>query len=193
MPAIERRWFMGTLLAALPSLSLCDRALADSTQAGVKVPADEDRFGKSRSIGFNSTTFKVATGDTQGALFMMEQHSKKPGGPPLHLHHDQDEFWYVISGEYIFQIGSERYRAHSGDCLLGPRNIPHAYAFVGTSGGKILIGFTPAGRMEEYFERPRTPGVYVADAALYRAYGMELIGPPLSLDDARGKSDKRNK
>ncbi len=193
MPAIERRWFMGTLLAALPSLSLCDRALAGSTQAGVKVPADEDRFGKSRSIGFNSTTFKVATGDTQGALFMMEQHSTKPGGPPLHLHHEQDEFWYIISGEYIFQIGSERYRAQSGDCLLGPRNIPHDYAFVGTSGGRILIGFTPAGRMEEYFERPRTPGVYVADAALYRAYGMELLGPPLSLDDARGKSDKRNK
>jgi quercetin dioxygenase-like cupin family protein len=97
------------------------------------------------------------------------------------LHHEQDEFWYVILGEYLFQVGSERYRAQAGDCLLGPRNVPHAYAFVGSSTGRVLISFTPAGKIQEYFERPRTPGVYVADADLYRAYGMELLGEPLSL------------
>ncbi|MBV9182575.1 MAG: cupin domain-containing protein [Acidobacteria bacterium] len=113
----------------------------------------------------------------------MEQHSSKPGGPPLHLHHGQDEYWYVISGEYIFQVGSERYRAKAGDCLLGPRDISHAYAFRGPSHGTLLICFTPAGRIQEYFERPRVPGTYVADAALYHAYGMELLGPPLSVKD----------
>ena len=181
MGGIERRTFVATLLAGLPNLLLGDRTVADSTRAGVKVTADEDRFGKSRSIGFNSTMFKVGTGDTQGALFVMEQHSAKPGGPPLHLHHEQDEFWYVISGEYVFQVGSERFHAPAGDCLLGPRNLPHAYAFVGPSDGRILIAFTPAGKIQEYFERPRTPGAYVADAALYSAYGMELLGPPLAL------------
>lgn len=87
----------------------------------------------------------------------------------------------MILGEYLFQVGSERYRAQAGDCLLGPRNVPHAYAFVGSSTGRVLISFTPAGKIQEYFERPRTPGVYVADADLYRAYGMELLGEPLSL------------
>jgi|SRR5205085_9890659 len=183
MPRMERRSFVTTLIAGLSVLSLRPSALAESTRDGVKVAADGDRFGKSRSIGFNSTMFKVATTDTQGALFVMEQHSNKPGGPPRHLHHEQDEFWYVISGEYSFQIGSERYRAQAGDCLLGPRNIPHAYAFIGPSDGRILISFTPAGRIQEYFERPRTPGVYVSDAALYRAYGMELLGPSLSVKD----------
>jgi mannose-6-phosphate isomerase-like protein (cupin superfamily) len=179
---LERRSFLAALAAGLSGISLPEHAFADSTRAGVKVAADQDRFGKPRAIGFNSTTFKVATADTQGALFMMEQHSQKPGGPPLHLHHEQDEFWYVISGEYVFQLGSERYHAQSGDCLLGPREVPHAFTFVGPpSGGRVLIGFTPAGKMQEYFERPRTPGTYVADAALYRAYGMELLGPPLSL------------
>jgi mannose-6-phosphate isomerase-like protein (cupin superfamily) len=181
MVGMERRSFVATLLGGLSSLSLGDRAVADSTRAGIKVAADEDRFGKSRSIGFNTTTFKVGTGDTQGALFAMEQHSMKAGGPPLHLHHEQDEFWYVISGEYVFQVGSERFRAQAGDCLLGPRDLPHAYAFVGPSDGRILIAFTPAGKMQEYFERPRTPGAYVADADLYRAYGMELLGPALAL------------
>lgn len=181
MGGMERRTFVTTLLGGLSSLLLSGRATEDSTRAGVKVAADEDRFGKSRSIGFNSTMFKVGTGDTRGALFAMEQHSAKAGGPPLHVHHEQDEFWYVISGEYVFQVGSARFRAQAGDCLLGPRDLPHAYAFVGPSDGRILIAFTPAGKIQEYFERPRTPGAYVADAALYRAYGMELLGPPLAL------------
>jgi mannose-6-phosphate isomerase-like protein (cupin superfamily) len=181
MAALERRSFIAMLLAGVSSLSLGEPSPTNSTRAGIKVAANEDRFGKSRSIGFNSTTFKVGSADTQGALFAMEQHSLKPGGPPLHLHHEQDEFWYVISGEYVFQVGSERYQAQSGDCLLGPRDVPHAYAFVGPSDGRILIGFTPAGKIQEYFERPRTPGIYMADRDLYRAYGMELLGPPLSL------------
>ena len=181
MAAIKRRSFIGTLVAGLSSLLLADNPTTDSTRAGFKVAADQDRFGQSRSIGFNSTTFKVGTDDTQGAMFVMEQRSLKPGGPPLHLHHEQDEYWYVISGEYLFQVGSERYHAQAGDCLLGPRNVPHAYAFVGSSTGRILISFTPAGKIQEYFERPRTPGVYVADADLYRTYGMELLGGPLSL------------
>jgi mannose-6-phosphate isomerase-like protein (cupin superfamily) len=133
MAAIERRSFIGTLAAGLSTLWFPVGARADSTHAGIKVAADEDRFGQSRSIGFNATTFKVGTGDTQGALFVMEQHSLKPGGPPLHLHHEQDEFWYVISGEYLFQVGSERYHVQAGDCLLGPRKVPHAYAFIGAS------------------------------------------------------------
>ena len=181
MAAFERRSFMEAFVAGMVALSFPGVALADSTSKGIKVAADQDRFGQSRAIGFNATTFKVGTSDTEGALFLMEQHSLKPGGPPLHLHHEQDEFWYVASGEYLFQVGSERYNAQAGDCLLGPRKIPHAYTFVGPTTGRILVGFTPAGKIQEYFERPRTSGVYVADADLYRAYGMELLGGPLSL------------
>jgi mannose-6-phosphate isomerase-like protein (cupin superfamily) len=178
MPDIDRRLFLGTLLAALPFGEL---ALAQSKRAGVRVAADDDRFGKTRSIGLSSTTFKISTEDTQSALFMIKQHSTKPGEPPLHLHHDQDEFWYVLAGEYLVQVGSERYHAQGGDCVLGPREIPHAWSFVGQSQGRLLVGFTPAGRIQEYFERPRKPGVYVTDAALYHEYGMELLGPPLSM------------
>ena len=180
MPGPDRRRFLTTLVATIPALSVAS-ALPDKGSSGLKVAADQDRFGKTRAIGFNSTAFKIGTADTQGALFMMEQHSKKPGGPPLHLHHAQDEVWYVVSGEYLFQVGADQFHARTGDCLLGPRGVPHAYAFVGPAAGKLLVIFTPAGRMQDYFERPRTPGTYVADAALYREYGMELLGPPLSL------------
>jgi len=101
---------------------------------------------------------------------------------PLHLQHEQNEFWYVIPGEYLFQVGSKHFRVQSGDCLLGPRDVSHAYAYIGPSPGRLLIGFTPARKIEEYFERPWTAGAYVSDAALYSDYGVELLGPPLSIN-----------
>lgn len=182
MSDIDRRFLISALFAAVPVAGSLRQTIGKAAQTGIKVAADEDRFGKTRAIGFNTTTFKVAAADTQRALFVMEQHSAKPGGPPLHLHHEQDEFWYVISGEYLFQVGSEHFHAQSGDCLLGPRGVSHAYAYIGPSPGRLLIGFTPAGKIQEYFERPRTPGAYVSDASLYRDYGMELMGPPLPIN-----------
>jgi len=51
-------------------------------------------------------------------------------------------------------VGSDRYQARAGDYLLGSREVPHAFAFVGPSAGRLLVCFTPAGKMREYFERP---------------------------------------
>jgi hypothetical protein len=52
---------------------------------------------------------------------------------------------------------------------------------VGDSPGRLLVAFTPAGKMQENFERERKPGEYTSDAEIFRAYGMELVGPPLSI------------
>jgi mannose-6-phosphate isomerase-like protein (cupin superfamily) len=177
----ERRSLLKMLLSAIPAAAVGKLAPAQTVSSGIKVVAGQDRFNKSRSIGVSSTTFKVATPDTAGALFAMEQANTKPGGPPRHLHYDQDEFWYVLAGEYVFEVGSDQYRVQAGDCVLGPRKVPHAWAFVGESPGRLLIAFTPAGKIQEWFERDRKKGEYVNDAALYHAFGMELLGPPLSL------------
>jgi mannose-6-phosphate isomerase-like protein (cupin superfamily) len=177
----ERRSLLKALLAALPAGAVGRLVAAQTVSSGNKVAAGQDRFNKSRVVGVSSTTFKVATPDTVGALFVMEQANTKPGGPPRHLHYDQDEFWYVLAGEYVVEVGSERYQAQPGDCILGPRNIAHSWAYVGESPGRLLIAFTPAGRMQEWFERDRKKGEYLNDAALYRAFGLELVGPPLSL------------
>jgi quercetin dioxygenase-like cupin family protein len=118
---------------------------------------------------------------TAGGLFVIEQANRVKGGPPRHLHHEQDELWYVLAGDYVVEIGSERHLLKPGDCILGPRRIPHAWAFVGDSPGKLLIAFTPAGKMQENFERDRRAGEYRSDAETFRAYGMELVGPPLSI------------
>jgi mannose-6-phosphate isomerase-like protein (cupin superfamily) len=181
MRNVKRRSLVKMVLATIPATALSQLATGQGLSAGIKVNAGEDRFKKSRTIGVSGTAFKVATQDTLGALFVMEQSNKTPGGPPRHLHHEQDEFWYVMTGEYVFEVGTDRFQAQTGDCVLGPRNIPHSWAFIGDSPGRLLIAFTPAGKMQEWFERDRKKGAYMNDENLYRAFGMELVGPPLSL------------
>ena len=181
MRDIQRRWFLSAVTAALSGLARPARLFSSAQAAGVKVEAGQDRFGKTRQVGVSSTTFKIASADTAGGLFVIEQANTVKGGPPRHLHHDQDELWYVLAGEYVVEIGSERHQLKPGDCILGPRRIPHAWAFIGGSPGRLLIAFTPAGKMQENFERDRRAGEYRSDAEVFRAYGMELVGPPLSI------------
>jgi hypothetical protein len=67
----ERRSLLKMLLSAIPAAA-AKLAPAQTVSSGIKVVAGQDRFNKSRSIGVSSTTFKVATPDTAGALFAME-------------------------------------------------------------------------------------------------------------------------
>jgi len=193
MPEMERRSFLGLAFAALP-LTLFAQASKtevpvvgkiETPTAGVPVPAGEDRFAISRPIPTGSSAFKVSTQDTQGGLFVMEHSNRKKGGPPLHLHHNEDEWFYVVEGEYLVQVGSRRHHVKAGDSILGPREVPHAWAFVGNTPGRLILAYAPAGKMEAFFaDRDKRGGgtTYTNDAALLRAYGMELLGLPLPLD-----------
>lgn len=188
MPNMKRRSFLQLALAALPLPIVAQSTAPVATREPVWVPAGTDREGKTRSIGLSSTTYKVLTQDTDGALFVLEQSNRKKGGPPRHLHHNEDELFYALEGEYVVEIGSERFHLKPGDCVLGPRKIPHAWAFGGVGPGRLLISFSPAGKMEAFFnERERLgllPGAYAtkADAALLHAFGMEFVGPPLTVE-----------
>ncbi|MDQ2925120.1 MAG: cupin domain-containing protein [Acidobacteriota bacterium] len=151
--------------------------------------AGADREAKKRVIGVSSTTYKVLTSETGGALFVMEQSNHKKGGPNRHLHHDVDELFFALEGEYVVEVGTERFVLKPGDCVLGPRGIPHAWAFVGDSAGRLLISFAPAGKMEAFFNQREQmglkPGQYSstpAAAAVMHAFGMEYVGPPLVVD-----------
>jgi len=182
MQEIQRRSFLQLAVVALPVTVFAQTAKAKP----VRVPAGADREGKKHAIGVSSTTYKVLTRDTAGALFVLEQSNEKKGGPPRHLHHDVDEFFYSLEGEYIVEVGSDRFHLKPGDCVLGPREIPHAWAFAGGAPGRLLISFAPAGKMEAFFNerenRGIKPGEYTTDAAFMRAFGMELLGPPLVVE-----------
>jgi hypothetical protein len=72
-------------------------------------------------------------------------------------------------------------RMRPGDSLIGPRGVPHVWAYVGESPGKIMIGFAPAGQMEKFFVEAAKLRDFAADQTLYRERGMDIVGPPLPL------------
>ena len=189
LPHFERRNFLGGALASFPLALLGQTAAAAkaTSATGVNpVRAGEDRLGEHHTIGVSTTAFKVLTADSAGALFLFEHRHAggKKGGPPRHVHHNEDEWFYVIEGDYVAEIGSTRLELKPGDSILGPREVPHAWAFVGDTPGRLLIAFTPANKMEAFFrdneKRPHETE-YMNDAAVYHAYGMDLLGPPLAV------------
>ncbi|MCE9645001.1 MAG: cupin domain-containing protein [Chloroflexi bacterium] len=147
-----------------------------------KVLAGEDRFGEHRGLGISEISFKVVPQDSNG-LFIIENTFHAKGGPAKHLHFDQDEWFYAAEGEFLIEIGPDRFTMKPGDSLLAPRKIPHVWAFAGNSPrGRMLITFMPAGKMEDFFrEVTEANAMPPQDPELWKAHGMELLGPPLQV------------
>ncbi|HEX8711244.1 MAG TPA: cupin domain-containing protein [Terracidiphilus sp.] len=145
------------------------------------VPAGEDIDRENRSLGFSHISFKISTQETGGNFFLFEHSNVHPGGPPLHFHYDQEEWFYVMEGEVLFQIGEKRFQLKAGDSMLAPRKVPHAFTAVGDVPAKMLVGYTPAGKMEQFFRDIANGKPVSWDAALLRKYDCELVGPPLKI------------
>ncbi len=152
-----------------------------TTSAAAFVPAGQDIYGQRWGLGVSTMAFKVAGQGEQG-LFVLENTFHAQGGPARHLHYAQDEWFYVLEGEFIVEVGGEQFRLRPGDSVLAPRRVPHAPAHVGDAVGRLLVTFSPAGQMEAFF-RLVTPEnrMPVPDPALWRAYGMEVTGPPIEI------------
>src|SRR5271166_3822452 len=135
MRDLNRRSFVGAALAAIP-LAVLEQSTKSQSPASAAgkaalVPEGEDRQGEHHNIGISTTDFKVLTQDSSGALFLFEHTNHKKGGPPRHLHHNEDEWFYVLEGAYIVEVGSDRFHLKAGDSILAPRELPHAWAFAG--------------------------------------------------------------
>jgi quercetin dioxygenase-like cupin family protein len=144
------------------------------------IQAGEDWHGEQRGLRMSQIDFKVVTAG--GDLLIIENTFQAGGGPPRHLHHDQEEWFYAVRGEFIFEVGQERFLLRPGDSLLAPRKVPHVWAFTGGGQGKILIAFQPAGQMEAFFRAIMQGNVPPpVDPEVWRRHGMELLGPPLAL------------
>ncbi|HLC05318.1 MAG TPA: cupin domain-containing protein [Anaerolineales bacterium] len=147
------------------------------------VRAGEDRFGEDRGLGITSLRYKVASEDSDGGLFIIEQTMHAPGGPPRHLHFDQEEWFCSLEGPFIVEIDQVRYTLGAGDSVLAPRKVPHTWAYVGDQDGRILIAFSPAGKMQAFFRIvTQANAMPPEDPELWQAHGMQLLGPPLSLE-----------
>lgn len=151
---------------------------------GLHVPAGADRFDRSLRIwGLIPYQVKVSSTDTDGGLFVFEHVRMGRGGPPRHLHHAQDEWFYVTAGSFVFEVGDDRFTLGPGDSLFGPRGVPHVWACAGDE-GTIVLGVQPAGTLEAFFAEACASATLPTPeeaARQFAAHGMEVVGPPLDL------------
>ncbi|HWC52069.1 MAG TPA: cupin domain-containing protein [Chitinophagaceae bacterium] len=152
---------------------------------GIKVDAGKDRANAPMTL-FEGDTFytKISTNDTDGDVYLFESSRIKEGGPALHFHYEQDEYWYILQGEFHFKVGEQSFAAKAGDTVFGPRMVPHAFTKVGEGEGKILMFFQPAGKMEDMFRKiseGATKNMTEAEQDQFREeHGIKRVGPPLT-------------
>ena len=165
-----------------PSLSATDEHILTGTLSnGFIVRAVESRFGENTMLNkINRNDIKVSGKDTGAELSIFEYNGKEKGGPPLHLHYQQDEVFYVAEGQYIFQCAEEKFQLGKGDMIFLPREIPHTFAQL-TDVGKLLYFFQPAGKMEEFFRDSAKSTAQTNGEDLFAKHGMKIVGPPIQI------------
>jgi quercetin dioxygenase-like cupin family protein len=138
---------------------------------------------------------KVRTSDLGGRLCIMLAEHAPWEGAPLHTHRDGDEWFYVTKGEFVYEVGGKLHRVVEGGSLVAPLGIPHRY-INGPMPGTLIIGLTPGGRLEEFFEegarRRRnpspTPPTREELITFYAKYNVEYLGERLTAEDFKKAS-----
>jgi quercetin dioxygenase-like cupin family protein len=143
--------------------------------------------GEARWWFDNLAVIKATAADTGGRLSILEI-TEPPGVEgPMHVHHREDESFWILSGNATFEVGGMVIEAHAGDFVFGPRDIPHRYT-VGDAGCRMLFIMTPGG-FEDLVtamsapagERTLPPPAeeepdWKRVAAIAAAHGAELLG-----------------
>lgn len=87
---------------------------------------------------------KATAADTGGHLTLVDVTDPPGVEAPPHVHHREDEAFWILDGEVTFEIGGETIEASAGDFVFGPRDVPHRYK-VGDAGSRMLFILTPGG------------------------------------------------
>jgi mannose-6-phosphate isomerase-like protein (cupin superfamily) len=184
---MERRVFLQFPLVAAAMVSGIDLKPQDRSARGFKVSAGTDHFLKELDVMGGQFNCLVSAKDTGGDLCIYNTFREEKGGPALHMHHYQDEWFYVIKGEFIAKVGDDMLSLKPGDSAFAPRKVAHAFAKINDGSAQMLVLFQPAGSMEDFFLQMSRMGSTIPKdqektmRELYRNHGMELVGPPLKI------------
>jgi mannose-6-phosphate isomerase-like protein (cupin superfamily) len=94
---------------------------------------------------FGSLAVIKLTAAEAGGLMSIVEITEPPGAEaPLHVHHREDEGFWILEGAVTFEVGEATFEASAGDFAFGPRDVPHRYT-VGNAGCRMLFILTPGG------------------------------------------------
>jgi quercetin dioxygenase-like cupin family protein len=167
----------------MASLSGTAAIAADRPKKGILVKDGENRLHESVKLdSVVSIDFKVLAKDTDGDLsVLLSSNNMKSTGPPIHIHPDFDETFYITTGEVRFKVGEENFLLKAGDSMFIPRNVPHAFIIISDTPASFLIVSQPAGKIEDFFRayskfEKTSPEVALK---LMGEHNMKVVGPPL--------------
>lgn len=125
-------------------------------------------------------SLKASGEDTAQAFSLLEAEEPPNFGPPMHIHHDAAEAFYVISGEYVIFIEGDESAAPAGSFIYIPAGVPHGFR-VGQVPSRKLNIYAPAAMVGYFDELSSAIARNEMDddslAEIARRYGMEVIGP----------------
>ena len=154
---------------------------------GVKhVPPGE---GRSIWIVGDTYTFKAVSEDTGGAYMLFEASVPSQSGPPPHIHHWEDETYYILEGELEILDNDHTFTATAGSFVHIPKGTLHRFKNVREATARMLVFFTPAGFENFFFEvglpakeggtaPPLGPQEIECTLAAAPKHGMEVLLPP---------------
>jgi mannose-6-phosphate isomerase-like protein (cupin superfamily) len=126
--------------------------------------------------------------ESRGAYSLCEIWGAHGNMPPLHVHHRDDETFYVRDGELRLFVGDHEIVLHAGQAALAPRGVPHTYRVESEQASWIVIN-SPAG-FEQFLRAasepapntelppPGRPGDPAALTHAAAAHGIDIVGPP---------------
>lgn len=119
------------------------------TQPTTQAPALEPRAvrkeeGEARWWFGALAELKATAADTGGQMTIVEVTEHPGAEAPLHVHHRDDEGFWILEGEVTFEVGDETIEASAGDYVFGPRDVPHRFT-VGDQGCRMLFILVPGG------------------------------------------------
>ncbi|MCU0369203.1 MAG: cupin domain-containing protein [Cyclobacteriaceae bacterium] len=149
---------------------------------GYVIRAGESRFNEHVSHkNLSPVNLLLSKKDSDQTMSAFDYSGNSKGGPPLHVHHNQDEVFFITEGEYLFQAGDQRFTLSAGDTIFLPRKVPHTWMQL-TDKGKLLFFFQPAGKMEEFFKihnAQTSPPTPEEGARQFAEHEMTVLGPPI--------------
>ena len=185
---MKRSTFLTIPLVASALLTEAQKPTNEGPKKGFKVDKGKGRNIEGLKAFGNIFDCKISAKDTDGQLCIFDTIRENKGGPPLHFHYKQDEWFYVIKGEFKVQVGEEMFILKEGDSAFAPRKTPHSFAKTSEGIGQLVVLFQPAGKMEEFFiervnlENETDPAKKEAAlTTLWDRHGMKLVGPPINI------------
>jgi quercetin dioxygenase-like cupin family protein len=148
------------------------------------------------NFGGSLATIRLSHGDAADGIAVVEHRLPKGYAPPLHVHLNQDEVFHVLRGRICVEVGGKRQYAGPGDLLKAPKGIPHRFIVVSDEGALVMT-ITSGADFENFVRDASVPFAGAVPPTLLRPTeeeiarqssaairnGLELLGPPLALDD----------